>query len=732
MNYSNKASKTRRHSNGRQLAYQNLEPRNLLAGISFDQVTGTIFIEGTQDRDFSEVSDSGNQLEVRLSGFDVQTFNVDEVNLIEFRGLDGDDAFENFSTIPSVAYGNGGNDVLTGGSEKDILFGGNGNDRLWASFRVTNTAFDFSENEIYGGAGDDEIQGSGGDDLIFGGFGDDEIFGFQGDDEIRGGDGNDFIRGNRDNDRIFGGDGNDTIFGNHGENLIFGGLGADVITSHRTNTLQSTDRIVGGDGDDEIISRGDNEEIFGGVGNDTIRIEGEDTTAYGGDDNDEIRVAEDRFLRGLTLFGGTGDDILSGGRAGETFFGGAGNDQIFAQGSLDTIFGGSGNDVITGGGGADRIFGGNGNDLIWGDSNGASTFDDGSDEIFGGAGDDIIRGEGRDDVIAGEAGNDTIFGLEGDDELYGGEGDDLLLGNQGLDILAGQAGNDEVRGGLDADRISGGSGDDVLRGEAGADVLLGGDGNDQLFGLNDDDVLRGGAGIDGLSGGNGRDQLFGGADSDRFLTQIDEVIEDFATEDAQIQLRNSSVLFNAQRIEAIDNGLRTLHLRTGNNALLTDSLSDNPIVITLVDSQAGSLQFVTNNFNSVTDTRNITIQAFDESLQTTRDFVAAETTRAFALNLAGNLEIQSKAPLQSDYFTRFRALSGWTADPGSFEEFSVSGDGTEFYLNDADFVPEELATFNSRQDFASTWAAVLDPNVSTQDFSAKALSINTLLDLLGT
>ena len=139
---------------------------------------------------------------------------------------------------------------------------------------------------------------------------------------------------------------------------------------------------------------------------------------------------------------------------------------------------------------------------------------------------------------------------------------------------------------------------------------------------------------------------------------------------------------------------------------------------------------IRDRFTTNTNTRNITVQAFDETRPTERDFVANEITRAFALNFVSDAEIQSKLAQESDYFTQFRALSGWTANPDSFEEYSRAGDGNEFYLNDSNFVPEELATFNASQDFASVWRAVLDPDVSTESFADKAASIDGLFELL--
>ena len=74
-----------------------------------------------------------------------------------------------------------------------------------------------------------------------------------------------------------------------------------------------------------------------------------------------------------------------------------------------TIDGGAGNDVLTGGGGANTIFGGAGNDLLYGA--------DGADILFGGDGDDVL------------------FGGQGRDFLIGGDGADTLLGNADDDIL---------------------------------------------------------------------------------------------------------------------------------------------------------------------------------------------------------------------------------------------------------------------------------------------------------
>lgn len=82
------------------------------------------------------------------------------------------------------------------------------------------------------------------------------------------------------------------------------------------------------------------------------------------------------------------------------------------------IFGGLGNDKITGGGGADVIHGDDGNDTILGMG--------GIDDLFG------------------EAGADYINGGNANDNLYGGIGDDILIGGEGVDTLDGSTGTNTL------------------------------------------------------------------------------------------------------------------------------------------------------------------------------------------------------------------------------------------------------------------------------------------------
>ena len=109
------------------------------------------------------------------------------------------------------------------------------------------------------------------------------------------------------------------------------------------------------------------------------------------------------------------------------------------------------------------IFGGDGNDRISGSK--------GDDTIDGGDGDDRIKGRQGNDAIDGGGGDDRIKGQQGDDTIDGGDGDDRISGNRGADRLEGGSGDDRVNGGQDDDLIIGGPGEDRMNGQGGEDTV---------------------------------------------------------------------------------------------------------------------------------------------------------------------------------------------------------------------------------------------------------------------
>src|SRR5262245_52920783 len=103
-------------------------------------------------------------------------------------------------------------------------------------------------------------------------------------------------------------------------------------------------------------------QVFGRGGNDTITLD---------ESNGTLPAAQ--------LFGGAGNDTLTGGSGNDLLFGQAGNDTLLGKGGNDFLFGGAGDDVLTGGDGDDQVFGEAGNDrMIWNPGDDTDLFEGGS------------------------------------------------------------------------------------------------------------------------------------------------------------------------------------------------------------------------------------------------------------------------------------------------------------------------------------------------------------------
>ena len=203
---------------------------------------------------------------------------------------------------------------------------------------------------------------------------------------------------------------------------------------------------------------------------------------------------------GLFAVGLDGHDRIHSAIAGggHILEGNNGADNIFFAGSASgSLYGGEGNDLVSGADGQDAMYGGEGDD--WLDGNWQSETTTEADSLYGGAGRDALHGKGGNDVIYGGAGDDkgqiaTASPTTWQDNqvnfttnagLYGGDGDDYLDGGAGDDFIDGGSGNDDADGGAGADE---------MKGFAGADSLEGGGGNDLLYGGLGNDLMSGGAG----------------------------------------------------------------------------------------------------------------------------------------------------------------------------------------------------------------------------------------------
>src|SRR4051812_33725579 len=252
----------------------------------------------------------------------------------------------------------------------------------------------------------------------------------------------------------------------------------------------------------------------------------------------EVPVTLDGGDGSDVLTGGGGDDVLDGDDGADTLTGLGGRDEMRGDDDADRLDGGPGPDIVDGGRGVDTAdysgatgpltidLDGNADD---GQSNEGDRVEADVDRGIGGAFDDRIVAISGNHTFVGGPGNDSLLGGSGVDRLDGGVGEDRLNGGVGSDVLDGGEGNDtadyagrfdpvdlDLRAGIAiTDRGSGtrrvretdnlfsfeaargSSHDDVLRGGPGANTLIGGQGND---------VVDGGAGGDILIGGNGRDR----------------------------------------------------------------------------------------------------------------------------------------------------------------------------------------------------------------------------------
>ena len=362
------------------------------------------------------------------------------------------------------------------------------------------------DREIIGTSGRDYLYGGYyTNDFIYGRAGDDRLYGLGGDDFLAGGRGNDYLAGGAGADTCHWGvgGGNDVIYNYNYQDhragvedtLIIGGIeNADDITWSRSNSdLVASFEAPNGSQQSLTIKywyAGEYYQV------ETIRLE----------NGDIIDVGDIQF----TKRGTEGNDYLYGSSSSEIIMGLGGNDFISA---------GAGDDRLIGGAGNDRLIGGAGNDTyVWG-------LGDGNDEIYdsnyvdrvNGAVDTLVFGEGigAEDIAWSRSGYDLVATVNHGDEQqqlklkywYYSEAyqvEKITLAN-GREINVDNI-EFEILGTDDNDSLHGSEGEETIKGLAGNDLLVGNGGDDRLVGGAGDDTLKGGTGNDtyvwGLGDGN--------------------------------------------------------------------------------------------------------------------------------------------------------------------------------------------------------------------------------------
>lgn len=321
---------------------------------------------------------------------------------------------------PTEAYGELGNDTITGGDSADRL---------------------------EGNAGNDDLEGDGGNDLISDGNRTGTSAGIGGNDVLRGGPGEDTIDAGP---LPGGGTGADTLDGEAGiDTADYSARTAPVTVTEGTTAgaddgeagekdhVVNAEIILGGSAGDSLAGAAEPNTLRGALGDDTLDGGGGADTLEGGPGNDTVSYAARIVPVTATLDGAPGD-----GPAGE-------NDAIADD--VENLRGGYEADSLTGSTGPNALAG------AWGD-----------DTLDGSGGDDALSGDGGADKLNGSSGDDSLDGGAGNDSIVAGSGSDVITCGEGDDTVVADA-NDSVA--ADCEHVSGRSENSGNEGGTGGAVV---------------------------------------------------------------------------------------------------------------------------------------------------------------------------------------------------------------------------------------------------------------------
>lgn len=271
--------------------------------------------------------------------------------------------------------------------------------------------------------------------------------------------------------------------GTVGADLLTGTEDDDVLSgwadSYEMNDIFGNDTLYGGGGDDSLSGPNGDDQLYGGPGHDTLEgFDGDDTLA-GGTDDDRL----DGFVGNDLLQGDTGNDLLLSRDGGDTMDGGQGDDSLFAGGAQSALNGGAGDDYLNFGGGV-TLSGGAGADrldyvgAIWGDADASristiTDFDPAQDQLSV--------------TLSASLGAGYVTPLSLVD-WADGQGADLVFGDQVLIRIAGAQGMDPatILADVTIDHSAAGAEyhdgnqSSTIHGGPSPDQIFGGGGNDSI------------------------------------------------------------------------------------------------------------------------------------------------------------------------------------------------------------------------------------------------------------
>jgi Ca2+-binding RTX toxin-like protein len=355
-------------------------------------------------------------------------------------------------------------------------------------------------------------------------------------------------------DTVTGGSGNDTVLFTDGrqwtsDDIINLGAGVDTITVMLGTT--STDALAAGT--QSGLSNIENINlIIGGANTANAAITTADTNFVGVDATINaagvpgvmtINAAAETDSN-LTITGGTGNDILTGGTNPtkvDTIIGGLG---------ADTIKGGRGTDILTGGAGADTFVFGATNESNTATPDSILDWSTGTDKLsvtvdlsskvsaqtytstLSTAVADISAAQAALTGVAGQ-----MVYVTGEDALYINDNSDNLLTSLDFKIglnpaatasatVAAADVNITLTGSATAtNTLTTGSGADTITGGAAADIIISGAGADIIISGNGADIITSGAGIDTITAAAGADIINSGAGADILIITGTDAID---------------------------------------------------------------------------------------------------------------------------------------------------------------------------------------------------------------
>jgi Ca2+-binding RTX toxin-like protein len=313
--------------------------------------------------------------------------------------------------------------------------------------------------------------------------------------------------------------------------------------------------------------------VFGQAGNDAITLD---------ESNGALPAAQ--------LFGGAGNDVLTGGSGADMLFGQSGNDTLLGKGGNDFLFGGADNDTLTGGDGDDQVFGESGNDrMVWNPGDDTDLNEGGANtdttEVNGGNGAEVFTVTANGARVRFDRLDPAPFSIDI------GTTENVVVNMNGGNDSFSATGN---LAGLINLTVDGGAGDDTILGSNGADLLLGGDGDDFIDGQQGNDTASLGAGNDTFQWdpGDGSDTVEGGDGTDTLLFNGSAGAEIFEVsangERARFTRNLGSIVMDVNDVERIDvNALGGVDTMTVNDLSGTDVTEVNVNLAGTIGGTAG-------------------------------------------------------------------------------------------------------------------------------------------------